>query len=68
VSFIARPPDYVLKFQNKRTGQKGRVGAAWLNPNGNLSLILDPKIVLTSDPDEQLTLFPRDEKEATDAT
>jgi hypothetical protein len=49
MSFVPREPDYILKFKHKTIQQSGRIGAAWLNENG---------------PDEQLTLFPRDKKEA----
>lgn len=57
---MARKPDYRVGALNKRTNAKGRVGGAWLNPNGTISMVLDPFIVLTQEGNNDLliTLFP----------
>jgi hypothetical protein len=54
-----RKPDYVLKALNKKTDEKvAHAGAAWVNPDGSITLVLDRFVVLPSDPDWVLTLFP----------
>lgn len=58
-----RSPDLYLKAMNKATGQKsGRLGVAWTNDDGSLSLALDMCVTLTSDPDVVYTLFPNDQR------
>lgn len=51
-------PTHRLKYLNKVTGEKGDLGAAWLNANGSISLKLNTKVVLTQTADEVLTIFP----------
>lgn len=53
-----RLPDYRLSFLNKVTEAKGQIGAAWRNEDNSISIVLDPKVVLTQTKDEILTLFP----------
>ena len=56
-----RKPDFILKCLNKRTNARNdKLGVAWSNPEGNISLILDPCVCLTYDPDMVYTLFPND--------
>jgi hypothetical protein len=56
-----RKPDYKISALNKRTDEKGTVGAAWLNENGTISIVLDPFVTLTqTGKDLLLTLFPAD--------
>ena len=57
-----RNPTHRLKFLNKRTEETGEIGAAWLNEDGSLSLVLNPMVVLRQSPDLVITLFPRDGK------
>jgi hypothetical protein len=59
-NFEARKPDYILKFRNEKSGNKGRIGAAWLNPNGNISIILAPKVCIRQDDLDRITLFLKD--------
>lgn len=54
-----RQPDYDLAVLNRETEQKGRVGAAWLNPDGSISIRLNPMVVLDSRPELVITLFKR---------
>lgn len=54
----SRKPDFWLKAMNKATNEKRKVGAAWRNPDGSVSIDLDAFTVLASHPDLVLTLFP----------
>lgn len=57
----SRKPDYILKALNKKTDERsGRLGAAWANKNGSISLIFDAFARLESNPDWVFTLFPND--------
>lgn len=53
----AKRPDYVLSFLNKFTGEKSKVGAAWIK-DGNISIKLNPDVTLSAGPETVLTLFP----------
>lgn len=57
-----RKPDYNLGALDKTTDMKGKIGAAWVNPNGTVSIRLNPWVVLDgSNPELVLTLFPYEE-------
>ena len=60
-----RAPDYYLKTLHKKTGRKGRIGAAWDNVSGSISIVLDPFVVIDWQhrDDVVLTLFPNDRGE-----
>lgn len=62
-----RTPDYKLKMMDKRTGVKSRkMGAAWINESGSITINLDPFVSIPASADIVLTLFPwnwKDEKE-----
>lgn len=54
-----RRPDFNLAVLNKRTGQKNsKVGAAWVNADGSISVKTDYPFSLDHDPDVIYTLFP----------
>jgi hypothetical protein len=59
---MSRKPEYILKGLIKNTAQNSRghrLGAAWLNDNGSISIALNPFVVIEgSDDDIVLTLFP----------
>jgi len=57
-------PAYRLKILNKVTDAKcNDAGAAWLNPDGSISLKIAPCVVLSENKDEMLyTLFPLDKE------
>lgn len=63
-----RTPDFELKAMNKGTERTHRVGAAWVNLDGqgevkSISINLDEFVVLSGkDNDLALTLFPWGEK------
>lgn len=42
----SRKPDYNLTFLNTETGEKGTIGAAWLNEDESFSIRLNPFVVL----------------------
>lgn len=65
-----RKPDYVVKaMQQFVTGtsevadMKGKVGAAWINSDGSISIDLNAFVVLTAHPDLHITLFPTETKD-----
>lgn len=57
-----RKPDFWFKAMNKNTNQKAKVGAAWQNQDGSISIDLNPFVVLSAPvaTDLVLTLFPID--------
>lgn len=58
---IGRKPDFILQAKHKTTGRRNRkVGAAWRNAGGSITLHLEPFVVLECNPDVMLTLFPND--------
>lgn len=61
-----RRPDYRLKALNKVTEAKGELGAAWLNPEGHISIVLNPFVMVPNSPDIVLTLFPTEHLTAGD--
>ena len=58
-----RKPDYNLAALDKETGFKNnRIGAAWINPDGRISIQLNPFVVLDgTNPNLVVTLFPYQE-------
>ena len=55
---MAKKPDYRLKILNKKTDKSNQnAGAAWVNKDGSISLIINPCIVLDDDEDKVYTLF-----------
>lgn len=62
---LPRKPDYWVKAMDKDTDQKRKIGAAWKNKDGSISIDIDaftvistisnPKIVITLFPIERLT-------------
>lgn len=55
-----RKPNYRLKFLHKQTEEKGEIGAAWLNEDNSISIVLNPMVVVMQSPHLVLTLFPVD--------
>lgn len=62
-----RKPDYNVHAMDKRTNQKARVGAAWVNDNGTISIVLNNFVVLQGNIDLVVTLFVNDNKSETGA-
>ena len=55
-----RKPDYDLSALNKADDRlKGKVGAAWINEDGTISVVLNPFTYLHQDGHLLLTLFPK---------
>ena len=62
---MSTAPDYILKSLNRVTEERSaRIGCAWKNPDGSLTLVLDTHITLAASRDMLLTLFPNDRKTA----
>ena len=53
-------PHYRLKYLNKQTEEKGEIGAAWLNEDNSITVVLNPLVVVPQSKDVLLTLFPVD--------
>ena len=53
-----KKPHYRLKFLNKRTEEHGEIGAAWLNEDQSISIVLNPLVVVPQSSDLVMTLFP----------
>jgi len=66
----SRKPDYILRvklLEEKRSG--GRMGVAWVNKGGSLSIKLDTGVVLDwrmSQENVLITLFPTENDKADD--
>ena len=58
----SRTPDYNLKTLNKTTSEKCRVGAAWANEDGSISIVLNSFVVLPASKELEIRLFPYDGK------
>jgi hypothetical protein len=56
---VSRSPDYDVKALRKDTDEKNRVGAAWRNDDGSISIVLDAFIKLEAHPKLILTCFPK---------
>ena len=58
-------PTHFLNAYIKGTQLKRRVGAAWLKPDGSISIALDPFTVLEANDGDGLglTLWPRNERD-----
>ena len=55
---MSRLPDYEFKALNKRTDERNKVGAAWINDaTGSIRIKLDAFIKLEASDDLVLTLF-----------
>jgi len=62
-----RAPNFILKAMNKVTDQKsGKIGAAWSNADGTITLVLDMFVKIDYTPDIVLTLFPNDREDPPD--
>jgi hypothetical protein len=58
---MGRSPDFKLSALNKANDDRaGKLGAAWKNPDGSISIKLDPGTALIYNPDVIYTLFPAD--------
>lgn len=61
-----RKPDFHLAAMNKATDAKNnRIGAAWKEDNGSITIVLDNFIQLTGSPDLSIKLFPNDRNAST---
>ena len=65
---MARRPDYELSALNKDTNEKNKVGAAWVNENGTISIKLNAFIKLEASTALVLTLFPPKQQTPNDDT
>lgn len=59
-----RAPDYNVRAMSKSRGEKSLVGAAWRNPNGSISVKIDPFVILQGGSDLLITIFPISERKS----
>lgn len=60
----SRKPDFILKALNKYTDQRtGKIGAAWNNKDGSISLVLDLGVQIHQEDGIVIMLFPNDRPE-----
>lgn len=52
-----RQPDYSVNCLNKQNEVKGKIGAAWLNEDDSIRIVLDPFVVLPASHLAVITLF-----------
>lgn len=52
-------PHWDVSYLNKTTERKGRIGAAWNNDDGTISVVLNPLVVIDAKEDILITLFPK---------
>lgn len=59
-----KKPDYIVKAMIGQGDKdmKGKVGAAWVNEDGSISIDLEPFVVLTAHADLHITLFAKEAK------
>lgn len=57
-----RKPDYKLMAKDATIDKWIKVGAAWVNENGSVSIDLDPFVVLRGQDHLSLALYPNDDK------
>lgn len=58
---MSRTPDYFLKVIVKSSDKKGKVGAAWKEADGSISIVLNPCVHLIAG-EAVIKLFPNDGK------
>lgn len=63
---MSRKPDYEVHAMNKATDEKNKVGAAWVNEGGSITIILAPFVVLTAGKELVVSLFPRKTEKPTE--
>ena len=62
----SRKPDFILKALNKKTDERsGRLGVAWANKDGSVTLVFDPFARLENTAGWLFTLFPNDRPDYT---
>jgi hypothetical protein len=60
---MSRKPDYNVHAMNKVTNAKARIGAAWMNEDHTISIVLDAFVVVPGGSDLLITLFPNVDKD-----
>ena len=59
---MARKPDYRVAAMNKQTDMKSNIGAAWINEDKSISIVLNAFVVISGGKDILITLFPEENK------
>lgn len=54
---MSRKPDYRVRALNKRTDERGTLGAAWKNKDGSITVVFDPFAAVPVSKDVIITMF-----------
>jgi hypothetical protein len=55
---VGRTPDYTLSALNKSNEHKGKIGVAWNNSDGSITIKLNPFVVISAVQGLVINLFP----------
>lgn len=55
-----RPPDWRVNALNKYTGKQGEIGVAWSNPEGHITIVFNPFVVVPVSDEVVISMFPTD--------
>lgn len=67
-NFTPRKPDFELSVFDKATQERAKVGVAWINEKGHISIRLNLCTVLHARDGLLITLFPTDQEEKPEET
>lgn len=56
-------PTHILSVKQRKGEGRGKIGVGWLNEDGSMSVSLNPCVVLSSNDDVIITLFPVDQEQ-----
>jgi hypothetical protein len=59
---MSKKPDYRVGCLDKQTDAKGNIGAAWINDDGTISIVIDAFVVIRGGKQTLITLFPEKAK------
>lgn len=54
---MSRSPDWIVKYLDKSTEERGKIGAGWNNDDGSISIVLNPLVVIHATKDFEIRLF-----------
>lgn len=60
---MGRKPDYYLTVYDKTTEGRTQAGAAWVQQDGSISITINPCVMLPSDRNLSIKLFPNEHQD-----
>lgn len=58
---MSRKPDYIIKALNKITEERDKIGAAWVNKDGSITIVFNPFVSVPVGIGFLITAFPNKE-------